>query len=152
MNRSHGAAAVTGFPKIVRFGLVGLAATGTDFVIFNSGIVVLDEPGRGAVIALNTFAFAMATLVSYQLNARFTFGAARDRQALVRYALVAIGGAIVYNAALLFALRSIAVSDTLLLNAAKAAAVVLSATWNFIGFGTFALVDRTPIEEAQRAS
>jgi hypothetical protein len=26
---------------------------------------------------------------------------------------------------------------------------VLSATWNFIGFGTFALVDRRAIEDAQ---
>lgn len=71
------------------------------------------------MIALNTFAFATATLVSYQLNARFTFGAARDRQAMVRYALVAVGGAIVFNASLLFALRFIAVSDTLLLTARK---------------------------------
>ena len=40
---------------------------------------------------------------------------------------------------------------SLLLNVAKAGAVVLSATWNFIGFGTFALIDRRSIEDTQDA-
>lgn len=150
MVRSQGVAP-SGFRKVVRFGLVGFAATATDFTVFNLGIVLAAPSDRALIIALNTLAFTVATFVSYQLNTRFTFAAARGRSALGRYVLVAIGGAAVYNGALLAALFFIPTSDTLLLNVAKTGAVVLSATWNFVGFGTFALVDRRAIEDAQAA-
>jgi putative flippase GtrA len=101
--RSSGVAP-SGLPKVMRFGLVGVAATATDFTVFNLGLVLAAPSARLSVIALNTLAFATATFVSYQLNTRFTFAAARGRQALLRYLLVALGGAIVYNGALLAAL------------------------------------------------
>lgn len=151
MIRSSGVAP-SGLPKVMRFGLVGVAATATDFTVFNLGLLLAAPSSRLAVIALNTLAFATATFVSYQLNTRFTFAATRGRQALLRYLLVALGGAVVYNGALLAALFIIPARDTLLLNVAKTGAVVLSATWNFIGFGTFALVDRRAIDDEQDAA
>jgi putative flippase GtrA len=68
----------------MRFGLVGVAATATDFTVFNLGLLLAAPSSRVAVIALNTLAFAMATFISYQLNTRFTFASARGRQALLR--------------------------------------------------------------------
>ncbi len=59
--------------RLILFGIAGVAATSTDFGIFNLGIAFMTEPSRTSLVALNTLAFACATAVSFTLNARFTF-------------------------------------------------------------------------------
>lgn len=125
-------------PRMLRFGLVGLFATATDFGVFNVGLVFATDPGRGSIIALNTLAFAVATSVSYSLNSRYTFAARRSGSALRRYFFVAVCGAVIYDLALVGGQQFIPAGDIVLLNAAKLGAASLSATWNFVGFSVFA--------------
>lgn len=132
-----------GLQRLARFGFAGIAATATDFAVFNAGVRLFDDPSHGTIIALNTAAFVLATLVSYTLNSRYTFAAAPRREGLLlRYILVAIGGGIVYDASLLALLPTIDSGDPVMLNAAKIVAVALSAVWNFVGFSRFVFADR----------
>jgi putative flippase GtrA len=126
------------WPRLFRFALVGIAATGADFAIFNLVLVGRADATERLVLLANTLAFATATLLSYALNSRFTFQAGNERRALLRYVGVAVGGAVVYDLGLLAAIRVLDADTTVALNVAKVGAVALSATWNFIGFAFFA--------------
>ena len=123
--------------RLLRFIAVGLAATATDFTVFNIAIAPVNAPTRPYILVANTLAFATATCVGYTLNSRYTFRAAPDRRSLVRYVLVAIVGAAVYDGSLLVLLHLLSEYDTVLLNVAKVAAVALAAAWNFVGFSLF---------------
>lgn len=124
--------------QLVRFLGVGFTATATDFVVFNLALIGVADPSPRRVLEANLLAFACATLVGYVLNARLTFRARRDRRSLLRYVLVVVVGAVIYNGTLLLLVDAIDPANLLLLNLLKAAAVVLSATWNFCGFAFFA--------------
>jgi len=127
--------------RLVRFAGVGFIATATDFLVFNAALAGNTHPGPIHVILANTSAFAVATLVGYALNARLTWGMSHRRQLLLRYAGVALLGALVYDAVLVGLLEATQADGYLALNAIKIAAVAVSATWNFIGFNFFVFRD-----------
>lgn len=129
-------------PSFVRFGIVGGIATVIDFVLFNLALAGEYEPSTGHLLFAATTGFSVATYTSYQLNARYTFRAARDNGALSRYYAIAIVGVLIHNAALL-ALRSITSPETFIeLNGTKAAALSASMLWNYVGYRQFAFRDR----------
>jgi len=127
--------------RIVRFAGVGFIATATDFLVFNLALGGEADPSRTHVILANTLAFAMATVVGYVLNSRLTWGMRHRRQLLVRYALVAMAGALLYDAALVGLFEATQAEGYMALNAIKLAAVAVSATWNFVGFNFFVFRD-----------
>ncbi len=128
----------------MRFLGVGIAATATDFLIFNLAIAGTGDPPAGRVLLANSFAFACGTFVGYMLNARLTFRARSDRGSLARYVIVATTGAALYNGALFALIHAIDAEGLLALNLVKLAAVSLSATWNFCGFAFFAFRGEQP--------
>ena len=125
-----------------RFAAVGIVAACIDFTSFNVVLLALG-PSKANVILANTIAFTLATSVSFIINARYTFGAARTRRSFTRYVVIAIVAVLIYNATLLLLLTRVDHSDILLTNLAKVIAVGPSATWNFLGFALFAFGDRT---------
>jgi len=126
----------------VRFLGVGIAATATDFLIFNLAIAGTGDPPAGRVLLANSFAFACGTFVGYMLNARLTFRARSDRGSLARYVIVATTGAALYNGAIIALIRVADPDGLIALNLIKLASVALSATWNFCGFAFFAFRDQ----------
>jgi len=56
--------------QLARLGAIGVVNTITDFLLFNIARVVLDMPRTASI----TVAFGLATLLSYVLNRRWTFG------------------------------------------------------------------------------
>ena len=120
-----------------RFVLVGLVAACIDFATFNLALPLVGVSRSGALMA-NTASFAVATTVGFILNSRFTFGVDRTRAGFVRYVGVALVGVAIYDLSLFLVLGFMPQGDVLLTNIAKAVAVFPSATWNFIGFRSFA--------------
>lgn len=125
----------------VRFIGVGCAATATDFFIFNLLIAGTTDPTWSRVVIVNTSAFVCATIVSYLLNSRLTFGAPIDQAAFVRYIAVAIVGAVIYDGVLVGLMHATAADSVVALNLVKVLASALSATWNFAGFSLFVFKD-----------
>ena len=75
--------------RFVRFGIVGVAATGIHVAVFS----LLVELLRVAPVAASVPAFLSAMLASYGVNHRWTFGArGGHRTHLPKYALVAAFG------------------------------------------------------------
>lgn len=128
--------------RLVRFAGVGFVATATDFLVFNIALAGNGEPSRTHVVLANTAAFAVATLVGYVLNSRLTWGVRHQRRFLVRYVLVAMTGALLYDAALVGLLEGTRAEGYMALNAIKVGAVAVSALWNFFGFNTFVFRER----------
>ena len=129
-------------PSFVRFGLVGVVATILDFTLFNAALAGEYEPSTSHLLFAATTGFSVATYTSYQLNARYTFRAARNNGALGRYYAIAIGGVLIHNLALL-ALRSALSPETFIeLNVTKAGALSASMLWNYVGYRQFAFRDR----------
>jgi putative flippase GtrA len=125
-------------PSFVRFALVGLIATVVDFTLFNAALAGQYEPTTYHLLLAATSGFTVATYVSYQLNARFTFRANRDNRALGRYFTIAVVGVLIHNGALLL-LRSALDPETFIeLNAVKAGALSASMLWNYVGYRQFA--------------
>ena len=124
-----------------RFAAVGLVSAVFDFTAFNLVLLAIG-PSKTNIILANTAAFCVATSVSFVLNSRFTFDAARTRATFMRYLSVAVIAVGIYNLTLLLLLTRIDPGDRLLTNIAKAIAVAPSATWNFLGFALFAFNDR----------
>ena len=125
-------------PSYVRFALVGIIATIFDFGFFNLALAGQYEPSTYHLILAATSGFTIATYISYQLNARFTFRATRDNGALGRYFAIAVAGVLIHNAALL-AVRSVLDPETFIqLNVTKAAALSVSMLWNYVGYRQFA--------------
>lgn len=130
--------------RLVRFVGVGFVATATDFLTFNIALAGNSDPSRTHVVLANTLAFVVATLVGYALNSRLTWSVQHRRQLLVRYALVAMVGALLYDAALVGLIEATEADGYVALNAIKLAAVAVSATWNFVGFSMFVFREREP--------
>ncbi len=129
-------------PSFIRFGIVGVIATVIDFTLFNAMLAGEYDPSTAHLLFAATSGFAVATYTSYQLNARFTFRAARTNGALGRYYAIAIGGVLIHNAALL-GLRSVLDPETFIeLNATKVGALGASLFWNYVGYRQFAFRHR----------
>jgi putative flippase GtrA len=129
---------IRGAPSYVRFALVGIVATIVDFALFNVGLAGQYDPETYHLLTAATAGFTVATYVSYQLNARFTFRATRDNAALGRYFAIAVMGVLIHNGALL-ALRAATSPDTFIaLNLTKAGALSVSMLWNYVGYRQFA--------------
>ena len=75
--------------QAIRFGLVGIGATATHFAVM---VLCVEALSLDPVLA-TVPSFALAFLVSYVFNRRWTFGASGKHVDLVaRYFLVALGG------------------------------------------------------------
>ena len=130
----------TGRP-FARFLVFGALAAVVDFTVFNMVVATTSHNEVAWVLFANTSAFTLAVMTSYLLNARYTFDARWESRSLTRFVMVAVGGAALYNSALLGVRAAVEPESTLELNAAKAAAAVLLVCWNYIGYQRFAFGD-----------
>jgi putative flippase GtrA len=125
---------------------VGVAATATDFLIFNLSVTSAGDPAWERILAASTIAFGCGTVVGYLLNSRFTFGRCLELALYARYVCVALGGVAIHDVSLL-ALLTLSNADSILtLNLIRMAAVATSAVWNFCGFAIFVFrAQSTPV-------
>ena len=124
-----------------RFLVFGVLAAVVDFTVFNMVVAATSHTEVAWVLSANTSAFAAAVVTSYLLNARYTFDARWESRSLARFVFVAVGGAALYNSALLGVREMLEPESTIELNAAKAAAAVLLVGWNYIGYQRFVFGD-----------
>ena len=130
----------TGRP-FARFLVFGVFAAVVDFTVFNMVVAASSRTEVTWVLFANTSAFTLAVMTSYLLNARYTFYARWESRSLTRFVMVAVGGAALYNSALLGVRAAVEPESTIELNAAKAAAAMLLVCWNYIGYQRFAFGD-----------
>ena len=130
-------------PSFFRFAIVGGIATIVDFFFFNIVLGGRGDPSTPHLLVAATTGFTFATYCSYQLNARFTFHAARSNATLVRYVGIAIGGLLIHNATLLMLRDGLDPSTVIELNAVKFGALGASMIWNYFGYRHLAFRTRT---------
>ena len=119
---------------VLRFALVGFVKAALDFGSFNLILLVSPADSRAIVILANTVGFSVAVGASFLLNARYTFRAPVQRQRFWRYVAISLVGLALYDSALALLLAVSGMDGIVALNAAKAAALVASTAWNFVGY------------------
>lgn len=118
-----------------RFALVGVINTVVDFAIF---LTLAKLIGLPAVIA-NVVSTSCALAVSYLLNKKAVFGNtdANNHRQIMQFILVTLTGLWVLQAIVITVVSGLIgalLSSTLLLVVAKAAATVVSLTWNYLWY------------------
>lgn len=110
--------------QALRFGVVGIAASGTHYATY-LGLV----GGAGlAPVPATVIGFCLGTLVSYALNARFTFAARASAGSFARFWLVTlVGGGV--NTALVWLSGLVGLHFAI----GGLAAIVVGAAVNFAG-------------------
>lgn len=119
---------------MIKFGLVGLIGAAVDMGILNLLYLMAGWSVYWAVF----WGFAVATLVVYGLNNRWTYGHLGlpfRVQTLFKYAIIAAIGLAITEAII----HLLAVENGLYYNLAKVIAIVIVFFWNFFGnrFWTF---------------
>lgn len=133
------------FPRVLRFGTVGLLNTGLGYSVILAGLSL----GLGD-IAANAAGFATGLLLSFILNSRWTF----DRSAgyrsgvAVRYVLV-LAAAYATNLAVVMAARAVGVIDNPL---SHLAGVGIYSIVSYLGFARFVFVPGQPRSAESHAS
>ncbi len=136
--------------QITRFILVGAANTLIDFGLFDLLSVLLRARSGPMLGAINIFSVAAAMLFSYWANGRFTFGVQARPRAFSRFAVITGASLILNTVVVLFVAHMIASPTLFDLNVAKASAVVLSGTLNFVGYRFFVYREPKPLPTAAR--
>lgn len=132
------------FEQFSKFVAVGLLNTGIDFALLNILMAATGITSGVGIGILNTVSFTAATLNSYLLNKRWTFGD-RDktdaRKKFIQFVAVsaigaAINGGTVYLVST-FVPPVFGMTPQLWANVAKIFATGFSLTWNFLGYKFF---------------
>lgn len=127
--------------QLVRFVVVGVINTGIDFLILNLEMFLTGITSGPGMLVQNTISFGFATINSYYLNKRWTFGDKENKKEGVKFAQfltvsligVIINGGIVYIITT-FVSPILGINDQLWANVAKLAATAISLIWNFLGY------------------
>lgn len=127
--------------QLVRFVVVGVINTGIDFLILNLEMFLTGITSGSGMLAQNTISFGLATINSYYLNKRWTFGDQEKKKEGIKFAqflTVSIIG-IIINGAIVYVVTSFippmfGINDQLWANVAKLAATAISLIWNFLGY------------------
>ncbi|MHB1506304.1 MAG: glycosyltransferase, partial [Sulfobacillus sp.] len=136
--------------QITRFVLVGAANTLIDFGLFDLLSVLLGARSGLLLAVVNIFSVAVAMIFSYWANGRFTFGVHARPRAFSRFAVIT-GASLVLNTVVVLFVAHLIANPTLLdLNLAKASAVVLSGTINFLGYRFFVYREPRPLPAMAR--
>ncbi|MHB1842058.1 MAG: glycosyltransferase [Sulfobacillus sp.] len=136
--------------QITRFVLVGAANTLIDFGLFDLLSVLLGARSGLLLAVVNIFSVTVAMIFSYWANGRFTFGVHARPRAFSRFAVIT-GASLVLNTVVVLFVAHLIANPTLLdLNLAKASAVVLSGTINFLGYRFFVYREPRPLPAMAR--
>jgi putative flippase GtrA len=119
----------------VRFGLIGVLNTGSDFVILNILAVLFGVP----VIVANTISTGLCMLMSFFLNRRWTFRASGKnygREVGLFFGFTIIGMWVIGNGiiALLVPLMPESWAEIIRLNLPKLVATIASLIWNYLTY------------------
>ena len=132
--RARALALRTSLGTAMRFAVVGIIKAAIDFGLFNL-ILFASPTGSGPTILFaNTTGFSVAIASSFLLNARYTFRVRARRRRFWRYVAVSLMGLALYNGALALLLAVWDPEGIAALNVAKAASLVASTAWNFLGY------------------
>lgn len=119
---------------VLRFALVGVLKTALDFGVFNLIMLASGTDSRPVALVANTAGFIVALGASFLLTARYTFRVPARRDRLWRFVAISVAGLVMYDGALILLLALTNTDGLVALNAMKVAALVVSATWNFLGY------------------
>lgn len=141
--------------QITRFGLVGVVNTAIDLGVLNA-LLYLWPPSSYAWVALyNSAAFFAAVTCSYILNKRFTYGdrGAYSYRQFGRFVCLSLCGLGLNNAVLYSIIAYIFGGQYTVahVNAAKLAAIVTAAAFNYLSYRRLVFVTASPPPSAARA-
>jgi putative flippase GtrA len=132
------------FGQMTRFAVVGVINTAIDFTVLNLLIWITGIKSGNGVILLNMVSFTTATLNSYFLNKRWSFGDHTTNQNGRKFSVfmtVSIFGVIINTTVVRIISTNIdpmfGLNQTLWTNVAKVVATGFSLVWNFIGYKIF---------------
>ena len=122
------------FGQIYRFIIVGILNTIIDFALFNSLISLSGIKSGWFLLLINMAAVTAAIINSYILNRVWTFKSSDPAYGiqLPKFILVSLTGMLVNTAIVGLFSRLSPAASYLMLNIAKLAAAILSASWNFM--------------------
>ncbi|HHW61311.1 MAG TPA: glycosyltransferase [Syntrophomonadaceae bacterium] len=123
------------FLQVSRFYIIGLINTAIDFGIFNLLLACCHEPSSTKLLGINTLAVSLAMINSYICNGRWTFNQlSLQPYQISRFTCASLMGMLI-NSLIVWA-GSCIFSDHIILwlNLSKAAAAVVSSTWNFLAY------------------
>lgn len=119
--------------QILRFAIVGLAATVTTYAVLITAV----EGFQVNAVSASVVGYAMGIVVNYVLNRRYTFGSTQKHRTAIPKFLVVMGIGMALNAAIMYAGINWIEMNYLV---AQLAAVAVVLTWSFTinRFWTFA--------------
>jgi putative flippase GtrA len=119
----------------IRFGLVGVLNTATDFVLLNILAVAVGLP----VVLANTISSGLCMMMSFRLNKKWTFRAAGKnyfREVVLFFVFTIIGVWVIGNGlmAWLVPIMPTDWSEIIRVSLPKVVATVASLIWNFVTY------------------
>ena len=133
---------------MARVAYAGAASGAVDFAVFNALLAWVADPAiTFDVLAANTVAFGCAMVVSYTLNARFSFVVRVSRRSVLAYVLFTALGLVFHNFNLWWIRALLGADDALMVNASKLSAMGLLVVWNYVGYQRF--VFRAPATDVK---
>ena len=153
------------YEQIIRFGVVGVASTVIDLLLFNIGVLYLNYP----VLVANVISATLATVFNYLAHSRWTFQTEEDEERknhLVAYLLVTTSSIYVIQNLVLYVLTDVwklpvsqlvniiqqlnlvpYSSTALSLMVAKLGSLAVGATWSFVLYRKFVFVNNKKTTE-----
>jgi putative flippase GtrA len=125
-----------------RFALVGGVKAAIDFATFNLVLLAAPDSSRAAILLANTLGFTASSSIGFVLHGRFTFDVPAGERGFLRYILVSLVALTIYNGTLAALIELGGFEGRLLLNVAKAAAVIVSMGANYLGYRYLVFHDR----------